>query len=260
MREYSRMESKQASAAIRVRTGSYQAALAASLIEYAAGDPEFACELAALALSFEDDRRPKQAKERPPQHCRGLKLADYESAARRAAWLTDRLEREAGVAGREAVALLKGWARDYLASAPESLVVGIVGLAIPGITLGLIKRRVRVSLILDNRLPSGTSIRTAGIAVTALLDLFEVELELSGRNIDRFEPEYADWIYGERLIAVYATGTECIKELVGELRGNCLPFAMSGDESKPGALAVSPSVNILELRNGEQLKRVVVLD
>jgi len=224
----------------------YGAALAASLLRYAGQDPLFAAQLAQLTATL-----PEPLDDVPPgpvaTNTSVLMPQDDAHAINRMLWLLQRLNQEALPGGHIASDMLAAWARAQRAEEPRQLVVGVMKIAIPGITLGRLTRKVEAMSVLvrPDMLRTGGGTLLKGTTKT-VLNTFGQALQLANGDIRNLEPEILDWFLGEKEIAFYVSDRQTLADIAGTMECLDVPHAGAVDEDGYGVLAISPIVRGLE--------------
>lgn len=165
-----------------------------------------------------------------------------ETAEKRVDWLINQLAEKSIMQSEEAAMLLQSWANSS-ANLQRQVIIGIVGLAIPGVTLGRISRRKTMSVVIREDLATEKIAALTKTISQTSLDVFKIHLDLAGENIRQLEPDVADWFFGEREILFYkAKGREMesIKKTLVELG---VPHSERNWCEKMAVLAVSPIAN-----------------
>ncbi len=230
----------------------YILAIAGSLIAYAGRDPLFYAELKRLTGDMDHgSAEPIRFNDPSPLFI----PPDTDTAVERAGWLAARLEENIWADGDGIKAGLRAGVRDLESPDPRQLIVGIAGVAIPGVTLGLIKRRRRLSVILDPDLArAAPAWIIAEKTARASLGILSLSLALVRHDIKKIEPELADWFYGEKEIALYRTDN--FGFVKNELEKTGIMFSESGYRGRTALLGLGPAINIEEAPRGWKLKRL----
>ncbi|MFH0892581.1 MAG: hypothetical protein V1867_07470 [Candidatus Falkowbacteria bacterium] len=230
----------------------YIGAMAGSLLAFAGRDPLFCAELKRLTGDMaQGPAEPIRLETPSPLFI----PADADTAVERAGWLVARLKENIWTNGNGITAGLKAGIRGLESSDPRQLIVGIAGLAIPGVTLGLIKKRRRLSVIIDPDLArAAPAWIVAEKTARASLGILSLSLALVRHDIKKIEPELADWFYGEREIALYRTDN--FSFVKNELEKTGVLFSESGYRGRTALLGLSPAINIEEAPRGWKLKRL----
>lgn len=221
---------------------SYGEALTLSLIEYAEAHKKFAEVLRGLVfhLPRNVDRGVGAYRERD---VRILVPEDADDALRRATWLLPRIEEERTPEYNRAAAILVDWAGTRREEEPKQIVVGVVQVAIPGITLGKIKRRRKVLLFVRPDVAERKDFEMSRRVSEATLGLLAGALEEAGGNVYELEPEVGDWFFGERETAFFAADEKELVRIGKELEELDVLHFTTEENGRDAVLAVSPAVN-----------------
>jgi hypothetical protein len=210
---------------------------ASALLTYAKTDSSFATALAhnLLARNWRTDQKIQ------PFITSTYLVPETESEAMtEATWLLQILDDNA--TARFTRATLSSWAQNY--QAPKDLVLGIVGLAIIGPTLGLIqskkKKRSQMQVVIDKAwYETHTAKQLTELVQNTSQKVISRELRLAGGNAFRLHPDTAAWCLEEPLTSIHLADTAelaLIKE-VAEIE------KLSHETSETTAIAISPTVN-----------------
>lgn len=249
----------------RTGDGRYLKALAGSLLLYADETPHFAPRLNVLMNAFIGSWRiPEKPIVAPSQlqlagkSPAGLPAATImlmpqsdTDATRRAQWLLRQIGSRAWKHDQEAetaMTLLRSWQQQYQGSTgPESqpkLVVGVIRVAIPGVTLGRVRRvHQQMPIIVERSAMNALNTRSmAQAAGEAALATFFHELAGAGGVTRRLEPDVADWFFGERALGFYQTEVGSLNAFASELERLGVPHATAWHEGTLALVAASPTV------------------
>ena len=168
---------------------------------------------------------------------------DYYSATEKTDWLLKSINVEEK-AGLEIISIFKSHVREEAVN-PRSLVIGIVGLALPSPTLGVIstKKRKRMSLIVESSFKNKSKIKFADIAIKVSHELFKKELKKSNQKLDKLDPDVSGWFFEEKEMVFYETDTGQVKSIINELSGLSVNYVEYKENEKTGILAISPAIN-----------------
>jgi hypothetical protein len=142
---------------------------------------------------------------------------------------------------------LSHWAQNY--ESPKDLVLGIVGLAIIGPTLGIIsskkKKKRKSQLIIEEtyfRSLSKTKLATLSTQLTQTV--IARETQLAGGNVYNLHPDSAAWCIEEAVTAIYTDSAENIALLLKTVATENLSHATEKNAAgKIQAIVIAPSVN-----------------
>jgi len=217
----------------------HENALCLSLLLYAEKDRLFSEELKNTVRIFLKDEYPKGGGfDYDDLNPLILMPKDRSSAVKRAWWLIDS-------EFQEAKGMLSAFARDEFLERPQErqLVVGVVRIAIPGITLGRLKIRKEMIIVIRKDIAGDLNIELAGKINQAGSGLLSEAIKRANNNIGRLEPEMGDWLFGDKETAFYSSGKEGMDDIKEDLgRLDIASFEVK-DEKGTAVLAISPAVN-----------------
>lgn len=173
-------------------------------------------------------------------------VATEAAAVTRLAWLMEELPHLAPETYHEVVGRFVAFQKDY---EPKALVLGIVGLAIIGPTLGLIKTKKKTRntmriLVADTYLATASPAALARTATTLSTKLLAQELERAGGNAYRLEPDLAEWCFTDQQTEIATLPNEAtLTAAVTYLQDNNLLYtALSSEEHLIGC-ALAPAIH-----------------
>ena len=224
---------------------------AVSLTTYAERDQAFAQSLYLSILHYLDDTTVRTTPEIPFVSV-WLQPEDNETATARTAWLLHELQVRPTGETYVPRAILKTWADRYVA--PKDIAIGIVGIAIIGPTLGIVKKTKRkkksLRVVMDQSLltePVRTQLAVSHEASTALLA--DSLLAVEGQAF-RLEPDLAEWLFSEQQIKLSTLPSGELYDTLTWLQAEELPVRALHRDGHLVAVAVAPSVrDDLELGN-----------
>jgi len=217
----------------------YGKALAISLMAYAKTDEKISSECRRLFSSF----LPSSISAYPNigECIKILVPENSESAMKRARWLFRMVEEKKLPESREVAMVLGAWARGESWEEPRQLVIGVVGVAIPGITLGKIKRRETLIVVAREDVA-----QTNGIAHKinqVCLSLLSRAFVAAENDIKNIEPEVGGWFFGNRDIDYYTASGKQMLKIKNDLSSLNVNFTSIENAEAPEVLAISPAVN-----------------
>lgn len=217
----------------------YAETLAWSLVLYAQISIDF--KLGLLELIRKAGLKNSGAPIELPAGARALIPEDDLSALRKAEWLLTML-REKNIPGYlQAAELLSMFAEKEWES-PKQIVVGVIVVAIPGITMGkFFLKKKKMALIMRKDLSFNAEVVQKISETTHHVVL--KSLSFSKGNVNKLEPETRDWFLGDRQLVFYKSGANEISRMEKELQGLGIICSSSPDEKGHAVLAVSPEVN-----------------
>lgn len=227
---------------VNAPTGSYAMTVAASLLHYAQANAGFASQLWQLIVTLPGVPFDGAIHRPDPTAARLILPQQLEAAQRRASWLIEQLDGDRLEGATEARQLLQQWAAHHPQADPSPLVVGMMAVAIPGITLGRISRRVAMACLLRRDVPAGRKFDVARLVTQATHGVLNAALHQVGGELGQLEPEVADWFFGERPLAFYAAKRDQLGTIVGELTAGGIAHAAVEDGGATAVLAISPAV------------------
>lgn len=142
---------------------------------------------------------------------------------------------------------LASWAQQF--ESPKDVVLGIVGVAIIGPTLGLIsskkKKKRKAQLVIETEYYQSLSKNELAILTTALTQaLLATEIKLAGGNVYNLHPDSAAWCIEDAITAIYTDSADNIRSLhkiATEESASCI--TQKGSNNNIQILVISPSVN-----------------
>lgn len=169
---------------------------------------------------------------------------DLTDAIYRAQWLSKKLSEERFPGSTEATALLSNWMKDDPAESPKLLVVGVIVVAIPGITMGKFHRRKSMAVVIrEETLKRSGSFVGKNIS-KATGGVLLKEVRFAGGALDKLEPDTADWFFGDRETEIYTASGEVLEEMEKEFRKVRIIHEKIQEDGRPIMIALSPSVNM----------------
>lgn len=167
---------------------------------------------------------------------------DYTRAQERAFWVL----RETGVyeKSKPAAQMLATWSHHY--EEPKDVVIGLIGLAIIGPTLGIVnkKKRVDVMQVLFSKSQQEKRSVSKYINITnqVSMDLLSKSLRFADGNVSRLEPELQHWFVSDRTLKMGMIGKEGLSKVLDTVKINNVPHSIYKEDRLPVAVAISPSV------------------
>jgi hypothetical protein len=171
---------------------------------------------------------------------------DVHNALRRTEWLLARLNEECLPGSARTVALFMAWANRAREmrpkESPKQIVVGVVVVAIPGITMGKFHRKKNMSILVRSDLLSAPTVHLADECTRTSFDVFQRAVLLARGDMKKLEPEIADWFWGGREFAFYEGSGAELAHIRNELVRLGIPHSASEENGMITALAISPIV------------------
>jgi hypothetical protein len=171
-------------------------------------------------------------------------ISDHTEALQRMEWLVARIQTRELPDTLAAEHLLSSWIRKRTEEEPKAIVIGWIIGVVPPIGAGHIKRKNKMSLIVDRGIAKNTRLM-AECAAKASLGMLTEALMRAGGNAKKLEPEIADWLFGERAINFYATDSRTLLAIQKELRELSVVHYGLEQEAHMTAIAISPVVKSL---------------
>lgn len=229
----------------------YGETVALSLVSLAEQNKQFASHLRRLIANAwplpESENVPYDA---APVQLDYIAPVNNDIAGRRAEWLITNMAKQEIVGC--APAMLRAWARGE--GAPKMLIVGVVGLAIPGLTLGLIKKKVNpMNCVISDTARAGRE-ALARMAAQAISGVVAAALKTAENDWQLLDPDLGDWLFGEREIALYEGNRSALKKLANELSSMGVAQCSVRDNDEIQAVAMSPAVNGPSISHAYQLR------
>lgn len=245
------LQGKSAPGALRetetqTRSLPYSMTMALGLLKYAKENEVFAAELKQMI-----DLLPLMGEEKfdldIDAEVASLNLmapGDRDTALRRAQWLVYRImENESFTGAAEASAVLNEGILLHAKIEPKPVIIGVVGVAIPGITLGLIKKRQTMAIIASPGFKNTSSYSQSRAVGRASLGVIQQALTMVKSDAHKLEPDVADWFFGERTMRFFETNQSSFNRIAKEMNQLNIPHTIV-EESNFTVMAMSPSVNI----------------
>jgi hypothetical protein len=226
----------------------YEALLSQSLVIYADQDKYFAelmyreisgREVGEGGLSFKRDKAKIVSYIMPSSTDMALRRLDYV--------LSEYGDQES------VLAPLYGWAKSLEDEMPKNIVVGLVGMAIPGPTMGIIKKRYNMNFLVTdfNKICKEDLVKKG---LDASFSIVASNIKKKKGDANRLEPELYDWLFGDREISFYQASADKLEEVKSELVESGLSFAEMKNEDRFIGLALSP---VVDREYFSDLKRII---
>jgi hypothetical protein len=224
----------------------YELALAASLVLFARSHSGFAQHLKELVFPFRAPlyRESQNDKEIYIDPRIGiLTLANEESAAGRALWLSKRLLSENSPEHITTARFLSQWADDQVYESPKQLVVGFIVVAVPGFTLGKYRIKRKLSIIIRDGLAARTDTEQTEKAAKVSLRFVRSAIHDAKNIVQYLEPETAEWFFDDQKIELFTSPREHLHTIKDSLEYLHIPHAIEYEDLDIGALAITPAAN-----------------
>lgn len=217
----------------------FASALAASLCTFASKDTAFAMwftkEIRVLPSSTTKIRSADLSKA-------GALLipADRDTAVQRAYWVLQQANTDPELASQ-----LQQWAAQQ--PVPQALVLGIIGVDIPGPTLGIIKKRKKHSSVMpmfvcdETYRHSSPQTRFTMIQQTSLQLLSKALRSYGGDT--QLDPDFFDWLHHDQLTSVGRVSENVLQAVQQRATDESILFHQHTDGARITALAITPAVS-----------------
>lgn len=223
----------------------YGLALARSLILYADHDTYFKKIFLLILLQLgypTHSAEPSRGPYRPTKQDELFILSDQKEAMQRMEWIIERTE-SGELPDKYAIERsLSYWVREYAKEDPKAVVIGLVVGVVPPVGLGHLTRKKKMSLIVEHAI-GGKPELMASCAVEASLGVIREALMRANGNTKKFEPEIADWFFGDRAVGVYGADEPTLRAIKLELAELSAVYHVLEDGEHMTAIAISPVVN-----------------
>ena len=210
---------------------------ASALVSYAASDEAFA---ESLATHVRERNWRHTEIDITPRTSIYLWPKDRTAAVQNAHWLLTELDR------RPDAIYTKGMLATYALEfeSPQDVVLGIVGIAIIGPTLGLIqkkkKKKSHLSIVIDDTwLKTHSQRQLVSLSLELAHSVIADELRLAAGDAYRLHPDTAAWCLEEPLTKLYSSSKANLKRIKSEATVEALPHQLKGG----AAIAFSPAVD-----------------
>ena len=212
------------------------------LLNYSKTNPHFACQLAQTIQTYNWTASSGAIDEKTAPHTTPSSQIDAFAVC---SWVLGQLQSHPDF--RLTRGLLTSWTEHY--EAPKDLVLGVVGMAIIGPTLGIIdskkKKKRKAQLVFEkNALAKLTAPELAKKSLVLTQRMFAIELKQAGGNVHSLHPDSAAWLLEEALSDVYTNSKENLTTLVQALLAENLSHTVEKDTAgNLLSVVISPSVN-----------------
>ncbi len=220
----------------------YSEVLSMSLLLYAQKDKNFAQVLKNMIHNI-----PRVKEICPPKDFKEsavILLPGYRDIAlRRAEWLVESITNRKISGYEEAISILSSWAKDETIESPKQVIIGLVGLAIPGVTLGIISKKISMAFIINHKLINNSKLDLARKATQASHGILSGALVMAGGDFKKVEPEIVDWFFGDKSLQFYSADAKKINKIKKELKEMNIIYEAIERKGETAMLAVSPVAN-----------------
>lgn len=217
------------------------AATTAGLIAFAEHDERVAHILAEIAYSLPGSTATRICSQPAPY----LEPRNRDIALRRALWLQQELQLANPRTTQTARELLVSFVRH--SDIPQDIILGIVGMAIIGPTLGLVekkkKKKSQMRIVLHYSYQDAPLAQSLSVAHRASTSLLGNQLAAVRGNANRLDPELADWLYTDQEVRLFTSNYGQLAELNQLLNAERLPHFTLHTDGLVDAIAIAPAVN-----------------
>lgn len=225
----------------------YGLALTRSLLIYAEHDAYFEKILLLLLqqLGFPTNKQ-KYAPEalRAKRYDELFMLSDQKDALQRMEWVIERTRARDLPDALIAERTLSSWVSERTKESPKAIVIGIVVGVVPPVGLGHLNRKKKMSLIVERAVSRDAGLLATCAAEASLGLLLDALVRAKG-DTKKFEPEIADWFFGERAVELYVTNEPVLDNIKKELAELSAIYYPIEDGGHMTAIAISPVTNSL---------------
>ncbi len=210
----------------------YYSNLISSLILFSEANPKFALLMYSLLLPFKG----KYIESNFKINNEGVFFLpnSLSSAERRLEWIIGQAETKNNL---EILRPLLGWAHVYEKEMPKNIVVGIIGMAIPGPTLGLIKKKNPMSFLINKKaLKNNLLIKEIAQAGVGLVS----DIIKETKDLNKLDPDVYDWFFSDREFSIYKTNSKNLNEAYDRVKEMGVPVTCIKKEGELIGFATSP--------------------
>lgn len=230
---------------VSIKTISYKEAIGISLMEYANMNLDFK-DVLFNALGSAKGNLEHAIKYKNISAIKALMPRDTEDAVLRMNWLLAALYNDRSEEALRASNTLLAWKKEQEENSPDpkQLVVGVIQVAIPGVTLGRIKRKKRKAMILiDKNIYADSNLKLSKDINRTVLEMFEMSLAEADNDIKNIEPETLEWFFGEKYISLYYAENSALDTIKNKFDSIKAPCAHLKENNAIKIIAISPVVN-----------------
>ncbi len=171
---------------------------------------------------------------------------DREEAEARWQWLLNETTHLPLAQQKELTALLYAWSDTY--ESPKDLAIGIIGVAIWGPTLGIVKKRKKqksqMQILVDKNIYQKLSpAEKLDLTTQASLQLLAKTLQTIQGDTNRLDPDFFDWLYSDNKSIVGTLSSTQLHEAKTTLDIDRIPHHCLATEKKIHAIAIAPIAN-----------------
>jgi len=218
----------------------YAEAMALSLLKYAEKDSDFAKTLNDLISSnLNFFGAPVEIRD-------GIEILmpqDTDTATGRAHWLMQAIKEDDIPEARSAGATLTAWSKNRTWESPKQIVVGVIQVAIPGITLGRFKIKRVMPIIISNDIEESRDFELSSKISEATLGVINRAMRMSGGNVHKIEPELGEWFFGDMDLSFKGAPESELIKIENELTDLGILHRAVKIDDRLAVIAISPSAN-----------------
>ncbi|RJR31574.1 hypothetical protein C4569_01285 [Candidatus Parcubacteria bacterium] len=185
-----------------------------------------------------------------------LLVPEFEKFAyARADWLLNSLVKNNLPGSFYALNMLYSWGKHENFEVPKQIVVGVLALAIPGITLGRFTKRRKMAIIVSKNYDEISNVEMSKYAAQASLGILSKAFDLAGGFLSEIEPEVADWFFMGRELSFYSASNVVVRDIAYEVsRLGAANYLVEAEDFR--FLAVTPVLNNFVLESKWKLRNL----
>ncbi|MEA3449415.1 MAG: hypothetical protein U9Q85_00310 [Patescibacteria group bacterium] len=221
-----------------VTLSGYHASMIGALIAYGESVHAFKQEFKTLILKNINPKESTQAE----NHFKSSEIilpSSKINAFSRALWLVKNKE----LIPEEVQSALYSWAIAGEQSAPQQIVVGFVGVAIPGPTLGEISKKKKITMIMKKQAKKPSTAELNEKIMALGLDIVSQSVAMAGGEMVNIEPDVSAWFFGERGLELYSAKENDFSRIKQEVKEVNLINSIAEYKGDELIMAISPSLN-----------------
>jgi len=238
---------------LKIRPHSYGYNIALALLEYAQKNILFAWELKKLTSKLPDSYINSAHKQLNKKN-ELLTPSDKLTAMKRSYWLAERINNNSFFDTEEIISVLKNGVKNFKLSTPQQLVIGIVGLAIPGPTLGIISTKKKFTMIFNPGFAKLSKTEIAKKSVQMSLEFMKKSI-IKAKKLENLDPDISDWFFGDKETNFYIATNQQIKNIKNRLEELGIPNVETNSIDQK-ILAVSPALNAYHMEILWKIKKL----
>lgn len=186
--------------------------------------------------------------------------ADECALLRKIEWFQQRIQEKSLPGFEEAAILIKSWAYRHTREPEQKrqLVVGVITIAIPGITMGRLRRKEPMSIIMEQNIQQHRLVEYIKKIPQAVARVLEHAFIMADKKTERLEPEISDWLFGEKTLSFYTAPEKIISQAHKDVLRLGIVHSTTWEQGKPVLLAISPALNSDSMENRWNLEQMEV--